>query len=153
MPAARAASSRLIPSSALASASRRLLTRPSRSRRASARSSAGVRPVVIGTATMARLPARYSPAKSWAAPTTGQDFLRPVSQPWTGTFLRPTVYRDTHLRLGDGGEEVRDGRERRGRRGPGGARPPRWRRRARAHTATAHVGAPQAGGRVAAAAG
>src|SRR4051812_50187504 len=79
MPAARAARSRLIPSSALASASRRLLTRPSRSRRASARSSAGVRPVVIGTATMARLPARYSPAKSWAAPTTGQDFLRPVS--------------------------------------------------------------------------
>src|SRR4051794_32780521 len=27
---------------------------------------------------MARLPARYSRAKSWAAPTTGQDFLRPV---------------------------------------------------------------------------
>src|SRR3982750_1813098 len=79
MPATRAASSRLIPSSALASASRRALTRPSRSRRASARSSAGVRPVVIGTATMARLPARYSPAKSWAAPATGQDFLRPVS--------------------------------------------------------------------------
>src|SRR4051794_23393401 len=81
MPATRAASSRLIPSSALASASRRALTRPSRSRRASARSSAGVRPVVIGTATMARLPARYSPAKSWAAPATGQDFLRPVSEP------------------------------------------------------------------------
>src|SRR3954470_22096497 len=79
MPAARAASSRLIPSSALASASRRALTRPSRSRRATARSSAGVRPVVIGTATMARLPARYSRAKSWAAVTTGQDFLRPVS--------------------------------------------------------------------------
>src|SRR4051794_2125618 len=78
MPAARAARSRLIPSSASASASRRALTRPSRSRRASARSSAGVRPVVIGTATMARLPARYSRAKSWAAPTTGQDFLRPV---------------------------------------------------------------------------
>src|SRR3954464_13118333 len=81
MPAARAARSRLIPASALPSASRRLLTRPSRSRRASARSSAAVRPVVIGTATMARLPARYSPAKSWAAPATGQDFLRPVSHP------------------------------------------------------------------------
>ena len=38
----------------------------------------GVRPVVIGTATMARLPARYSRAKSWAALTTGQDFLWPV---------------------------------------------------------------------------
>src|SRR3954447_20956644 len=79
MPAARAAWSRLIPSRALASASRRALTRPSRSRRASARSSAGARPVVIGTATMARLPARSSRAKSWAAPTPRQDFLRTVS--------------------------------------------------------------------------
>src|SRR4051794_33387940 len=101
MPAARAARSRLIPSSALASASRRALTRPSRSRRASARSSAGVRPVVIGTATMARLPARYSRAKSWAAPTTGQDFLRTVSNAGNlpnpepdslfGAYLRDTV--------------------------------------------------------------
>src|SRR3954467_3510754 len=60
MPAARAASSRLIPSEALASANRRLLTRPSRSRRASARSSAGVRPVAIGTATMASAPGLLS---------------------------------------------------------------------------------------------
>src|SRR4051794_21901600 len=60
MPAARAASSRLIPSEALASASSRLLTRPSRSRRASARSSAGVRPVAIGTATMAQAPGLLS---------------------------------------------------------------------------------------------
>src|SRR3954467_8088437 len=60
MPAARAASSRLIPSRALASASRRLLTRPSRSRRASARSSAGVRPVAIATATMAQAPGLLS---------------------------------------------------------------------------------------------
>src|SRR4051794_24897285 len=60
MPAARAASSRLIPSRALASASRRALTRPSRSRRASARSSAGVRPVAIATATMAQAPGLLS---------------------------------------------------------------------------------------------
>src|SRR4051812_26172902 len=60
MPAARAASSRLVPSSALASTSSRLLTRPSRSRRASARSSAGVRPVAIGTATMAQAPGLLS---------------------------------------------------------------------------------------------
>src|SRR3954454_20614309 len=60
MPAARAASSRLIPSRALASASRRLLTRPSRSRRAIARSSAGVRPVAIATATMAQAPGLLS---------------------------------------------------------------------------------------------
>src|SRR6478609_5246469 len=60
MPAARAASSRLIPSEALASASSRLLTRPSRSRRAIARSSAGVRPVAIGTATMAQAPGLLS---------------------------------------------------------------------------------------------
>src|SRR4051812_6813844 len=60
MPAARAASSRLIPSEALASASRRAPTRPSRSRRASARSSAGVRPVAIGTATMAQAPGLLS---------------------------------------------------------------------------------------------
>src|SRR3954454_22342199 len=60
MPAARAASSRLIPSRALASASRRPLTRPSRSRRAIARSSAGVRPVAIATATMAQVPGLLS---------------------------------------------------------------------------------------------
>src|SRR5690349_21431937 len=60
MPAARAAASRLIPSKALASANRRLLTRPSRSRRASARSSAGVRLVAIGTATMAQAPGLLS---------------------------------------------------------------------------------------------
>src|SRR4051812_44439364 len=60
MPAARAASSRLIPSRALASASRRLLTRPSRSRRAIARRSAGVRPVAIATATMAQAPGLLS---------------------------------------------------------------------------------------------
>src|SRR3954449_1690691 len=60
MPAARAASSRLIPSEALASANRRLLPRPSRSLRASARSSAGVRPVAIGTATMASAPGLLS---------------------------------------------------------------------------------------------
>src|SRR4051795_1974239 len=60
MPAARAASSRLIPSRALASASRRPLTPPSRSRRAIARSSAGVRPVAIGTATMAQVPGLLS---------------------------------------------------------------------------------------------
>src|SRR5437764_6501346 len=46
-----------------------------------------------------------------------------------------------------------DGRGRWGGRGPGGARPTRWRRRARAHAAAAHVGGPQAGGRAAAAAG
>src|SRR4051794_17547568 len=61
MPAARAASSRLMPSRALASASRRALTRPSRSRRASARSSADVRPVAIGTATMAPAPGMLHP--------------------------------------------------------------------------------------------
>src|SRR3954467_8510193 len=60
MPAARAASSRLIPSEALASASRRAPTRPSRSRSASERSSAGVRPVAIGTATMAQAPGSLS---------------------------------------------------------------------------------------------
>src|SRR3954467_13607522 len=60
MPAARAASSRLIPSEALASASRRAPTRPSRPRRPSARSSAGVRPVAIGTATMAQAPGLLS---------------------------------------------------------------------------------------------
>src|SRR4051794_6784015 len=60
MPAARAAASRLIPSRALASASRRLLTRPSRSRRAIARRSAGVRPVAIATATMAQAPGLLS---------------------------------------------------------------------------------------------
>src|SRR3954452_12081897 len=60
MRAARAASSRLIPSRALASASRRPLTRPSRSRRAIARSSAGVRPVAIATATMAQVPGLLS---------------------------------------------------------------------------------------------
>src|SRR3954452_11151500 len=60
MPAARAAASRLIPSRALASASRRLLTRPSRSRRAIARRSAAVRPVAIATATMAQAPGLLS---------------------------------------------------------------------------------------------
>src|SRR3954447_4176510 len=67
MPAARAASSRLIPSEALASASRRAPTRPSRSRRASARSSAGVRPVAIGTATMAQAPGLLSLPSQLAA--------------------------------------------------------------------------------------
>src|SRR3954463_10658642 len=60
MPAARAASARLIPSSALAHPTSRLLTRPSRSRRARPRSSAGVRPVAIGTATMAQAPGLLS---------------------------------------------------------------------------------------------
>src|SRR3954465_6053452 len=60
MPAARAAPSRLIPPSALATASSRLLPRPSRSRRARPRSSAGVRPVAIGTATMAQAPGLLS---------------------------------------------------------------------------------------------
>src|SRR5688500_201185 len=54
MPAVRAASSRLMPSKALANASRRARTRPSRSRRAKARSSTGARSVLIDTATMAR---------------------------------------------------------------------------------------------------
>src|SRR5215218_9001432 len=79
MPAARAAASRLIPSRALASASRRALTRPSRSRRASARSSAGVRSAAIGTATMAPAPACYTRPASWPAAVAGQDLLRPVS--------------------------------------------------------------------------
>src|SRR5690349_9035161 len=78
MPAARAAASRLIPSKALASANRRLLTRPSRSRRASARSSAGVRLVAIGTATMARLPTHYPCPGSWQVAAAGHDFLWPV---------------------------------------------------------------------------
>src|SRR4051812_14485282 len=68
MPAARAASPRLIPSRALASASRRALTRPSRSRRASARSSAGVRPVAIGTATMAQAPGSLLPREELGRP-------------------------------------------------------------------------------------
>src|SRR4051794_22003090 len=60
MPAARAASSRLLPSEAAAGATPPLLPRPSRARRASARSSAGVRPVAIGTATMAQAPGLLS---------------------------------------------------------------------------------------------
>src|SRR5215217_8159793 len=82
MPAARAAAPRLMPSRALARASRRLPTRPSRSRRAWARSSAGVRSFVIDTATMTSTPARHPCPANWQAVVPGQDFLRPVLYAW-----------------------------------------------------------------------
>src|SRR3954451_11217175 len=78
MPAARAAAPRSIPSRALARASSRAPTRPSRSRRARTRNSAGVRSFVIGTATMTSTPARHPCPANWQAVAPGQDFLRPV---------------------------------------------------------------------------
>src|SRR3954452_22498861 len=64
MPASRAASSRGMPSSALASASRRALTHPSRSRRARRRSSAGSWSVRIGKgAGMAASPKTMPPER------------------------------------------------------------------------------------------
>src|SRR4051795_8270917 len=57
---------------------------------------------------------------------------------------RATVLRGTALQVEDC-EEVQDGRGRWDGRGPVGARPPRWRRRAHAPAPTADVGAPQAG--------
>src|SRR5215203_3469517 len=78
MPAARAAAPRLMPSRALARASRRLPTRPSRSRRARARSSAGVCPFAIDTATMTSIPVRHPWPATWQTMVVGQDFLWPV---------------------------------------------------------------------------
>src|SRR4051812_2211576 len=69
MPASRAASSPDRPSSALASASKRALTRPSRSRRASRRSSAASRSVRIGKgAGMAAPPKTMPPQRPKSAP-------------------------------------------------------------------------------------
>src|SRR4051794_21382950 len=48
--------------------------------------------------------------------------------------LRPTVHGDTALQVGNC-KEVEEGRERWGGRGPGGARPSRWGRRAHARAA------------------
>src|SRR4051812_41114459 len=68
---------------------------------------------------MARLPARYSRAKSWAAVTTGQDFLRPVSGPelHLGRLLRALVGLELRHRLGVaverlGPEDVGEGAQR-----------------------------------------
>jgi hypothetical protein len=55
---------------------------------------------------------------------------------------RSTVLRDTALQVWNG-KEVEDGQQRWRGRGPGGARPTRWRRRAHARAPTADVGAPQ----------
>src|SRR4051794_41621747 len=63
MPASRAASSRGRPSSALASASRRALTHPSRSRRARRRSSAGSRSGRIGKGAGTAAPPGRKPPK------------------------------------------------------------------------------------------
>src|SRR3954469_22752308 len=108
MPAARAASSRLIPSEALASASSRLLTRPSRSRRASARSSAGVRPVAIGTATMAQAPGLLSLPGQLAArrrrsrlPVAGMTGDRPFQRLATLTSTHPSYISGRLLRATD----------------------------------------------------
>src|SRR4051812_18454130 len=58
---------------------------------------------------------------------------------------RATVHRDTRLQVGHC-KEVEDGRGGWGGRGPGGARPPRWRSRAHARAPAPDVGTSQAGG-------
>src|SRR5215218_9255247 len=73
---------------------------------------------------------------------------------WTRStdLPRPTVLRDTALQVEDC-KEVKDGRGRWDGRGPVGARPPRWRRRAHARAAAADVGTTQTGDGAAAPAG
>jgi hypothetical protein len=79
IPARRAACSRGRPSSALASASNRALTRPSRSRRASRRSSAGLRSGRIGSgAGMARVPGSPPVDNAPAAQPIRHWFVRAV---------------------------------------------------------------------------
>ena len=79
LPASRAACSRGTPSSALASASRRALTRPSRSRRANRRSSAGLRSGRIGNgADMARVPGSPPVDNAPAAQPIRHQFVRAV---------------------------------------------------------------------------
>src|SRR3954466_9930690 len=85
MPASRAASSRGMPSSALASASRRALTHPSRSRRARRRSSAASRSVRIGKgAGMAASPKTMPPQRLKSAsdpsPLQGGGIMRQDDQ-------------------------------------------------------------------------
>src|SRR5688572_29201819 len=70
----------------------------------------------------------------------------PLAAPHSRIFGGPPAYSSLRHRFAgrqlQGGEDGRDGW---GGRGPGGARPPRWRRRAHARAAAANVGTAQAG--------